>query len=444
MATRTYDAHASTDLTNVGAYAGGVVPLDGDTIDATVTTAPAVPITAAGTYHVKYSAGLGAFNPALFVAAPAILGTVTLAPSGRATLPAAITCTGLVYSSGLLACASPSTTITVGAGGVAAAAPEGWTGALKIAFTVDAGFWFTDTGATHLYAPRLIIPAGVTVTQGNAGSICSGLTIAATGVYTNSGNDQSLSIYPDADDAAFQNAGAMDFAVLIMGLDRMTGNYTQTTPLGTLTFAGTAGSRAVRFGQSTTTGHRTWTFATDFNIGTVPITSIHSLDAVACSMGLVMAAGANLTCGTITLGYESGAPNVRCGRLTLNAGTHTIGALAVDANSAAGASHQVNYGGRVEASGTQLWAYASVDLGHGAIIAADDILIDAADVLALDHTGAWLVSTPTKTLTIDNLPALATPIAAWGGCEDGGSNAEGSVVFHDSDPSDLCALGVGD
>lgn len=57
MATVIYDAHASTNLTSGDAYAGGVAPSPGDTVDISVDTAPTVGL-GAGMFHFQLTASL--------------------------------------------------------------------------------------------------------------------------------------------------------------------------------------------------------------------------------------------------------------------------------------------------------------------------------------------------------------------------------------------------
>ena len=169
METRIYDAHGSTDLTNVGAYAGGVVPLDGDTINISVTTAPTVPVSAAGTYHLTWTAaGPATFTPSLFVAVDAttILGVVTVShAAGTVTLGENFAPLGFTLNTaGTIA--GNSKTVTVGASGFINSTSI-ITGTVNVDLSAGAGP-YTQTAGTIATGGVLNVTAGTGAITGTA------------------------------------------------------------------------------------------------------------------------------------------------------------------------------------------------------------------------------------------------------------------------------------
>jgi len=81
-------------------------------------------------------------------------------------------------------------------------------------------------------------------------------------------------------------------------------------------------------------------------------------------------------------------------------------------------------------------AGSTLRLGSAAIIPTTSLTFDAAvfDADHCDHTACCMFSNGPAVLTIDNLPAQATPIHAYCGAVDGGTNAPDSIVFHDVAP----------
>jgi len=160
-------------------------------------------------------------------------------------------------------------------------------------------------------------------------------------------------------------------------------------------------------------------------------------------VGLTISAGANLMCGAVTLGK---AAATFCGKLVLNAGTHTLTSLSIAAGNT-GTANAITYAGRVNVGGNQTWTGIAVTLAAGAVIKATAaVTIDGTleGTEARTNNGADLFSDGgVKLLTIDYMPALAKPLRTWCGCLNGGHNADGAVVFHPGAPSALGLMGCG-
>ena len=422
MATRTWTAAVNTDFTNTDNWTETAYAVTGDTIVIASATAPTTHRPMTGTFHFStLGAPTGSYNIPAWLDGASI-GLITFAhdDANTLTLPVAITCQRVTLTSGILACANPATTITIsgcaagdwGVLGFATIPPV--VGTLEFVLASDCWFCFKDG---RLFAPGLTINPGVTVLSNSIACVRK-CTIGAGGSFTSAEN--SLQIYPTADDA-LKNSGTISVAYFIFGLDAMpaTSNYTQTTPLGNFTITNNAATYGFRIGNSFgTPDHRTITFACDLNLGMVNITSIHGPDSASGSGGLIMAAGCNLTCGAIIEGYETGV-NARSGRLTLNAGTHTIGAVSVDPNSVTGKNHQVNYGGVISLAGNQTLAYIACDF-RNAIFCGSGRTLNGADAISLASANA-IIQGGASVVTINNMTGSVGTIFArrWTGTGNG-------------------------
>jgi len=120
-----------------------------------------------------------------------------------------------------------------------------------------------------------------------------------------------------------------------------------------------------------------------------------------------------LTDGTLTL------TNLTCHVLTLAAGK------------------TANLAGQIRLGAAPVFGAAAVlHLGGSVIIPTATFLFDAAALATCDHTSCCMFGNGAAVLTVDNLPAQATPIQCYCDACNGGSNHATAAVFHPGPPQD--------
>lgn len=319
------------------------------------------------------------------------------------------------------------------------------------------------TGAT-------VAGAGKTLTLG-----AGGMTWTTTGVI----NGQTLSLVLAASCTISQRGTNMFVSTtvpagvtLAVGASSEYGHYTRAVA-GAGTVA-TAASSGLIFMPS---GNDTWTFTGTINcilevvvtagvanlVNTLPLNTNNQTviwrrnDSVADTMtiggmnlgtgtlNLYGPAGGQLFTGQLTGPLKCGPVNLgvvaalaRVGKLVMCDGVvNEIGALARGAGNT-GTANAITYAGTVKLGGAQTLASLAVDFGGAALIAnAAAVTVTGQTATSVTHAACCMFSNgAAAVLTVDYLPAQATPIQVYCGALDGEHNTPGSVVFHPGPPDD--------